>query len=378
MDTTTGLPTSRTRQTSRQIVSEATAEPPGESTCRTTARDVVVLRCGAQRRARSSRAPTWRPAAPRRVRPDTITPRASTRARWRRRRARTCGRRRGRQRSANSSSASAADPRLQGGIRLVAVAELVDQARRPAPRPPCAGRYRRAPGRGPASRPPPVGDRPDRVGEDRLGEPIEGGPVSLGEFGAQQPVSRVLELVSLLELRLDPQPVERAPDEGRLDSDPEQAQSAARLQPDLVEAGREHVRRPCRRSPRRNSPPRPAWACRSRRRLGPRGAVPAWPPTAARRRPSRSGRGRDGRRRPRAARAAWAAADDGRARGIVRAGRPRPASTGSSVRSSSSSTRRSLTRQQHALTVNGDPAWRSHSGSAGACSSKVSATELMQ
>ncbi len=65
--------------------------------------------------------------------------------------------------------------------------------------------------------------------------------MSLGEFGTQEPVSRVLEFVSLLELRLDAQPVERAPDEGRLDSDPEQAQPAARLQPDLVEAGREHV-----------------------------------------------------------------------------------------------------------------------------------------
>ena len=67
--------------------------------------------------------------------------------------------------------------------------------------------------------------------------------MGLGEFGAQHDVSGVLELVPLLELRLDPQPVECAPDEGRFYPHAEQAHSAAGLQPDLVEAGREHVAR---------------------------------------------------------------------------------------------------------------------------------------
>ena len=47
----TGLPASRTWQTSRQIVSEATAEPPGESMCRTTARVFSSLGSGPQRGA---------------------------------------------------------------------------------------------------------------------------------------------------------------------------------------------------------------------------------------------------------------------------------------------------------------------------------------
>ena len=183
METTTGLPPSRTRQTSRQIVSEATAEPPGESTCSTTAPTWSSSRA-ARNAAPIESAPIWRPVAPRRVRPDTIAPRASTSARWRLRRARTCGRRRGRQRSANSSSASAPTRVLHGGVRLVAVSEPIDQPDVPrlgsCPR---AGIGELADSGGVQA--PPVGDRPDRVGEDRLGEPIERGPVGLGEFGAQ-------------------------------------------------------------------------------------------------------------------------------------------------------------------------------------------------
>src|SRR5665647_2515783 len=88
IDTTTGLPASRTRHTSRQIVSEATAEPPGESMCRTTARTCSSL-VAARRDAPIESLPTWRPIGPRRGRPDAITPRTSMRATWPRLRAAT-------------------------------------------------------------------------------------------------------------------------------------------------------------------------------------------------------------------------------------------------------------------------------------------------
>src|SRR5450631_1402186 len=60
-------------------------------------------------------------------------------------------------------------------------------------------------------------------------------------LGAHDGVGRVLELIALLELRLDTDFVERSAHERRLHTDPEQAQSPAGLQPDLVETGRKHV-----------------------------------------------------------------------------------------------------------------------------------------
>ena len=65
--------------------------------------------------------------------------------------------------------------------------------------------------------------------------------MGLRELGAHDPVGGVLELVPLVELRLDAQPVERAAHEGGLDADAEHAQVPAGLEPDLVERGREHV-----------------------------------------------------------------------------------------------------------------------------------------
>ncbi len=76
----------------------------------------------------------------------------------------------------------------------------------------------------------------------RLGQPVERGAVSLAELGPHELVGRVLELVTLLDLRFDAQAVERAAHERRLDAHPEQAEPPAGLQPDLVEGARQHVR----------------------------------------------------------------------------------------------------------------------------------------
>src|SRR5665647_2033685 len=51
------------------------------------------------------------------------------------------------------------------------------------------------------------GDRGDRFGEDGLGKAVERDAVGLGELGAHEAVGGVLELVTLLELRLDAQAV---------------------------------------------------------------------------------------------------------------------------------------------------------------------------
>ena len=62
-----------------------------------------------------------------------------------------------------------------------------------------------------------------------------------GELAPHHPVGGVLVLMPLLQLGLDAELVERAAEERRLHAHTEHPETAARLQPDLVERGRQHV-----------------------------------------------------------------------------------------------------------------------------------------
>ena len=62
-----------------------------------------------------------------------------------------------------------------------------------------------------------------------------------GELASHHPVGGVLVLVPLLQLWLDAELVERAAEERRLHAHAEHAETTARLQPDLIERGRQHV-----------------------------------------------------------------------------------------------------------------------------------------
>jgi len=134
-----------------------------------------------------------------------------------------------------------ANPRAHRGVHLVAISKRVNQTGLErlggSPRP-GVGELAHAHGLDRST----SGDRGDGFGEDGLGEAVERDAVGLGVLGAHVAVGGVLELVALLELRLDAQAVERAADERRLHPDAEQAESPAGLQPDCVEAGRQHIR----------------------------------------------------------------------------------------------------------------------------------------
>jgi hypothetical protein len=86
-----------------------------------------------------------------------------------------------------------------------------------------------------------AGDGLYRFGEDRLGQLFQRFAMRLGEFGPHNPVSCVLVLVPLLQLRFDPEPVEGTAQEGRLDADSKQPDTSAGLQPDLVKRGSEDI-----------------------------------------------------------------------------------------------------------------------------------------
>ena len=127
------------------------------------------------------------------------------------------------------------------GVDLVAIAELVDEARLARlDRGARAGVDQFANTRGVDAAS--AGDGVDRVVEDRLRDAICGLMVRVGELGAHDPVRSVLVLVTLLELGLDAELVEDAAQECRFGRDAEQSQPAAGLQPDLVERRGEDVR----------------------------------------------------------------------------------------------------------------------------------------
>ena len=76
---------------------------------------------------------------------------------------------------------------------------------------------------------------------DRLGEPLECLAMRLGELSTQQHVGSILVLVSLFELRLNAEPVERTAYECCLDAHSEQPDLTTRLQPYLAERRRQDV-----------------------------------------------------------------------------------------------------------------------------------------
>ena len=133
-------------------------------------------------------------------------------------------------------------PLAHGGVDLVAVAETVDEAGppgllgRPGP-----GVDERADlvGGEPATR----GDGPDGLVDQGAAQALQRLPVRGRQLGPGDAVDRVLVLVATLQLRLHAELVERPAQERRLERDAEEVQVAARLQPELVERARQHVRR---------------------------------------------------------------------------------------------------------------------------------------
>ena len=271
----TGLPASRTRFTSRQIVSDATAEPPGESTRNSTALAwsfsprrpqgrahgvAADLRaragsacCG---RRRSRRAPRPRPRSPSRA--ACGRPPCAAGVHW----------------SANSSSTShrAGRGRRRTPRRGTRCGRRV---RRRGPRPRRSGARAASGSTASASRPRPVAIASTAPLPRRLDEAVDGLAVLGGELGALDAVGGVLVLVALVQLRLDADLVQRPAQERRLGRDPDQADLGAGLHPDLA-AGRWRARSPaCRPAPRPTSRPRPRSACRSRRTRPARPAAPA-------------------------------------------------------------------------------------------------------
>ena len=127
-----------------------------------------------------------------------------------------------------------AETRAQRRIDLVAVAKPIDQ--------PCLERLRRCERRvvddladgGRVETASCRDVRHDRLG-GRLGEPARHLPPGVGHLAAEKRVGRGLVLVTLRELRLDAQPVERVPNEHGPRDHPGEADIAARLQPDLLE-----------------------------------------------------------------------------------------------------------------------------------------------
>ena len=133
-----------------------------------------------------------------------------------------------------------ARPSLHRCVGLVPVAEFVDQSGVLGLR--CAVRSAVDQGtNGRFVQPPPLGDGIDGIGEHGFCEPIQRGPVGLGELGPHDLIRRVRELVPLVELRLDPEPIERAAHERGLDTDAEHADIPAGLEPHLVERRRQHI-----------------------------------------------------------------------------------------------------------------------------------------
>ena len=88
---------------------------------------------------------------------------------------------------------------------------------------------------------PPLGDPLHHLPVDRIEKRLRRLPVGVGELRLGVLVHRVLELVPLAELGLDAELVESAAEERALGDEAVQAEVAGGLEPDLVEGGREVV-----------------------------------------------------------------------------------------------------------------------------------------